>query len=524
MKKAKLFIFLLLLALLTLTVACGSGSSEDNLTENIIEPVEYEIHTDLVAPIITITLDDVLAAANLRRQNIFEPDMNAINALVYGRTPSVIDWERLFYAPSVQHLSTEEAIEDVMILFDLLKHWYGAYNYFGGDDVFLPLRDNILDSLTDNETVLTRSFSRQIQTALSEVIADNHFVFSGAQLGVNYNRFVWETPFDKTENGFRHRETGRYLAAIDGHNIDETLRLAVNEHGEFFYAPILLRPANHGAIYTVRFTFENGDENDITMTNRDSRHQVNTAPSLDFTDGIPIVSLKGHFPYPVATAWDEIFGFDPADGQQFLSFAEELRGEDAIIIDIRSNPGGDPWLSRIWLYTLMGHSIPRQLVSIGPQDMTPPEDFESLPHHWYLYFNPLDETTEFYETWIEIFDPFVQIDDYHLMEFLQNTPGFSNDTLIILLVDRFSGSASEVFTSHVLSMENTLVIGQNTVGALLTSAFFNLHLPNSGIPVVAGPTFFVHPEGQWQEGIGYAPDVWVIGDTLTAAFAILNNR
>jgi len=73
-------------------------------------------------------------------------------------------------------------------------------------------------------------------------------------------------------------------------------------------------------------------------------------------------------------------------------------------------------------------------------------------------------------------------------------------------------------------MENTLVIGQNTQGALLTSGSLELFLPNSGISLRMGSAMFFQEEGTWQEGIGFAPDVWVVGDALTAALAILNNQ
>jgi len=514
-----------------MTAACGSSPQDNDTTEydthieeNLTEIIQDDNLQEALSPITAITFNDVLATANQRRQNTFEPDMDRVHALIYGRDPSVIEWERLFYAPRAQAISTEEAIEDVMILFDLLKHWYAAYNYFGGDEVFLPVRDSVLDSISEMERVVTVMFSMMLHEALAEVITDNHFQFDGRTIGINNYRFVWETPFYKTENGFRHRDTDRYLVEIEGYNIDEVLRLAVNEYGEFFYVPVFMRPTEHGRIYGANFIFENGDEERIIMNDREVIFGQPPTPTLEFENDIPIVTMRGNMPFPVETAWDEVLGYNPAYGQLFLSFAEELRDEDVIIIDIRTNGGGSADLLRIWLYTLTESIIPVSGAVISTEGITPPDDMESLPALWYAYFNTSAESLEYFAFWQEVFDSSSELNDNHWLDFLQGDPTFINEALIILLVDRFAGSAAEVFTSHILNMENTLVVGQNTFGTLLTSYFMPLHLPNSGIPVIMGPLMIMHPENQWQEGIGYAPDVWVIGDALTAALAILNNR
>ena len=42
----------------------------------------------------------------------------------------------------------EDALEDVDTFFRLLQTTYGAYYYFGGDEVFLPIRDAVKEELT----------------------------------------------------------------------------------------------------------------------------------------------------------------------------------------------------------------------------------------------------------------------------------------------------------------------------------------------------------------------------------------
>ena len=72
------------------------------------------------------------------------------------------------------------------------------------------------------------------------------------------------------------------------------------------------------------------------------------------------------------------------------------------------------------------------------------------------------------------------------------------------------------------NMENTLVVGQNTGGALLSAGSMPIALPNSGISVTFSNAMYVHPANHFQEGKGFAPDVWVNGDALVAALGMLD--
>lgn len=99
------------------------------------------------------------------------------------------------------------------------------------------------------------------------------------------------------------------------------------------------------------------------------------------------------------------------------------------------------------------------------------------------------------------------------------------EQILIVLVDRITGSAGELFTDLAFNVQNTLVVGQNTFGTLTTSLSFpSLQMPNSGITLALGNCcLYFHPEGHFAEGVGFAPDVWVTGDALAAALAMLRN-
>ena len=489
MKMCKWFSFLVLIAMLTAMPSCGSS----------------------LAPVEPLTFDDVLEIANARRQTVHEKDMGMVYAMVEGRTPSAIEWERVIHSSRAGLISREEAMEDVVVLFDLLKHWYGAYKYFGGNAVFMPLRDSLIESLADRNDIVTLDFSLMVQDTLSQVIADNHFSFDGVAVGVSYNFFAWETPFVRSINGLRERDTDRYLLEVIGHELDEIFRLAVDDNGEFFYVAVVARHEDYGLMYSLSAVYEDGGVESVRLRNSSILSAPGRAhvPALVFKYDIPVVSMRGDFHLPFPCPYDSVPVLMPDNAALMLSFAEELRGQTNIIVDIRTNEGGNMGLPRMWLYRLMGEAVPSGRVFF---QAVYPMPYDGASSHLLDMFHTQGQEG----VW-------KFIGDYHVVEAL--TDRFVlNDVRIILLVDRFTVSAAEFFVGMVLNIENTLVIGQNTAGALLTNGGASMRLPNSGIPFRFGNGILVYREGDFREGIGYAPDVWVVGDALTAALAMLSGN
>ena len=64
----------------------------------------------------------------------------------------------------VDYLSLEQAREDLDIFFTLLRTTYGAYEYFGGDEVFEELKDEAIQRLEDSAG--TGSMLVRLATAL----------------------------------------------------------------------------------------------------------------------------------------------------------------------------------------------------------------------------------------------------------------------------------------------------------------------------------------------------------------------
>ena len=447
-------------------------------------------------------LDYALAHANQRRQAINQPTEDYITALMANHTPrGTVDLRELM-APRrhVPLMYAEAAIHDIELFFSLLQDIYGAYYYFGGDDVFLPLRDDIISQLHMQDIWRMIEFSGLLTEALSTIIADNHFIVGSQLIGVSTFFFEFGHAFEKGENGFRHVENGLYVTEVAGHNIDDVFRLAIGADGMLYYALVVTQPNTERLameMYDITVVFENGETLTETRASTRPRQLAHKTPSLRFEGDIPVVTIRS-MGYPDS----EVIGgvFCNIDANLFLSFADEIADAPVVIVDIRSNTGGNMTLSSMWLYNVLGKVVPHIFVPFGRDaDIIRPDELLAQ-------FFMSDEIVEKY--WM---DPFGQT--------------VENDQLVILLTDRFTASAGDAFAGQMLNIKNTLVIGQNTAGVLVANSLGSpIFLPNSGLPFQFGNAQVAYPQGHFAEGLGIAPDLWVSGDALTATLAMLTQN
>jgi C-terminal processing protease CtpA/Prc len=225
-------------------------------------------------------------------------------------------------------------------------------------------------------------------------------------------------------------------------------------------------------------------------------------------DNIPVITIRA-MNFEV-----ESFMGPPDDAILFLSFVEDLRDEPIIIVDARSNWGGNSVLPRKWLHIFTGEIVPQNHAIIGTSSYQTQAEMMADPENW------PEEAIQSLEDVITYLPLSPIGDDFTLIYFEDRI--VQNDQLLILLVDRFTSSAAESFADALFSMENTLIIGQNTSG---TFNFDTMPIPMclhlSGLQFIYGNLAIIHPEGHLIEGQGIAPDIWVHGDALWAVLRML---
>ncbi len=169
--------------------------------------------------------------------------------------------------------------------------------------------------------------------------------------------------------------------------------------------------------------------------------------------------------------------------EEILEGATKLKDESVAILDLRSNGGGSPQLVPKWLNEYSSNTVPSNRYVIDTKS------------------GKRENTRK--DNWVQ------------------------NDNLLIILVGKSSGSASELFLDYAYNLENILIVGENTRGALIGS-LSTIYLPNSVCEVNIGADgrLCILPEENdyFEELRGFYPDIWIpAGEAEEAAINLINN-
>ncbi len=98
-------------------------------------------------------------------------------------------------------IDKNKAVEDVEYLFSLLKFGYSGYEFFGGDSIFIPAKENILWSVIalDGDDVCVDKFLDIIYSELN-FIQDAHFDIGNYNL-CNYTKYYSSRKFTFHKDG-----------------------------------------------------------------------------------------------------------------------------------------------------------------------------------------------------------------------------------------------------------------------------------------------------------------------------------
>ena len=146
-------------------------------------PAPVQTPAPTPTPARSLELDGFLQEINARRRAVIE-DGEPLDITPW--TPDFSEQNDTFTQAELEVLTTPRELEQEPVLaqlqedaetfFTLLRTTYGAYEYFGGDEVFLPLRDQVLEELALEGRVLYRhTLQDLLYNVLSPVIRDGHF-------------------------------------------------------------------------------------------------------------------------------------------------------------------------------------------------------------------------------------------------------------------------------------------------------------------------------------------------------------
>lgn len=366
--------------------------------------------------------------------------------------------------PVSSALTRAQLLEDAETAFALLKSTYGAYDYFGGDAVFLPLRDAVKDALSDAGAPDTALLAELLYNALSPVVQDGHFTVDSRSLMEGHRQTMYYVPD---------------LYVDDPTSLDAAfLKPTVAEDGHIAYGFIALTA--HPDSLPERALI---GEEEVTLSWKAASPVGQNAknPYEQTTwEGLPVLQSRA------------MFGQTAKANAQLARFAAS--GPDwavypAFVFDVRSNPGGSDRYVMDWFAGFAGQAAQprRAFASRGSLAAARAFSFEQQPGSWSYFCSD---------------GVFVE-----------------NDSLIFLLQDADTASSGETAVEFLRSTDNVLILGSPTRGCALVPNNLTVYLPNSALPLYFGTGLHFTETMENRDGTGFLPDLWV--DPAEAESAVL---
>lgn len=431
------------------------------------------------------TMEEVLAEVNAEHQEVEKGTINA-SQYVGDLVNQDLRWSYYPKENTAEYdpekiLTQQQAIEDVTYLFDAFHDCYGPYEYFGGAEVFNAVEETIKAELETKETLTAADLERILLENLA-FIQDGHFnINNKSPYMIKIPFFFREVAFVKTEEGYQAID-GRKVESVEGYdNLDELMKRSISPEGKLVYYPVLLKdndpsirldlPQSCNETLIVHYT------NKTTQELKAEPFQIYSETFLKTPEEYQVVTSRQNGEIPVF----QFNEFDLDYEEEISEGAKVLKKAPIAILDLRSNRGGSALIAEDWISK---------------------------------YANTLVLMNR-------------KIIDTKTGEFLRNEEDkwIENPNMLIILSGKYSASASEMLIDCAYNLENVLIIGENTMGALLGGQGSTC-LPSSAVKVGVGNGLMsLQTEGDYFEELrGFYPDIWVpAGEAEELAVKLIEN-
>lgn len=375
--------------------------------------------------------------------------------------------------------SVEEAKEDTELFFRTLRYAYGAYYYWGGQEVFNKAEKQVYEALDKytKDQITKYDFGNILNEATSFII-DSHYTINGLnQATSNSVKHVYYF----TEDEYYEKDDIGYFMVIDDKKwyVEEDKLIdsisicpTIVENGNMYYTQRQF--AAKDSIFAQTYTyFTDGVNEKYALTNwqrctpfaKTSMHEA--AVKLIRENGIAYIAVRN---------FEEEHD---AELQNFIKTGIEASKAKAVILDLRSNGGGLSTYCEKWYKNFTGHDVEMKRVRSSRYNTLSEKNHCSLG---------------------------MEKSNYSITngKFLD-----SNNIPVFVLIDENCGSSGEIMTNVMRTLSNVTVIGSNTYGCDFCGDLQYYHLPNSGIIISFGTSLTFYNNMEDNDGIGYLPDIWV---------------
>lgn len=446
----------------------------------------------------------LLWEVNREHSAIHKPSVDFTTILPTDRKEIVADFALEEYAGDVQNydgdtiLTYGQVVEDMEVLFSALKATYGPYEYFGGDSAFLAAKAAVLADCVQSNPLNSRLVTQSLQKHLS-FVADGHFTINGQAAGQPVVPYLYtQVAYTKANDGFHRLDDDRLVMWVEGcDNLWQLFARSFSDSGEIVYYPRVLAPLGEDwTEYPEDLVVHYADgSSDIVTTKayQSCYDKSERVVDLHYNQGIPVIFARNMY-------FDEATGDEW--GRKFLDYAEAVKNEPVVIMDLRSNGGGNSLLPAKWLEIYCGKILPSNHIGLKywtEADLLAYDADKDNPYY------------ASYDTFMR-YEPMTAYNAQYSQTGLLNDAFVPNDQLLVILTGKNTASAAEIFVDLAHNLGNTLIVGENTYGVGISNAYTTIVLPNSNIAVQLGTDLTLYPDGYFPEFVGIKPDIWTDGD------------
>lgn len=482
MKKSGLLSLSLVFALLAgCAPAAGSPAPDPIPTESATALTPAPEPTPTSAPEPTPTPEPVdftefLAGVNAARKAVAAQE-ESIDISAYtldfheqNHTFTEEEMERLTTAHEPKaDLTLEDVLDDVDTFFLLLQTTYGAYYYFGGDDVFLPIRDAVKEKLAaavasdpwdrEDAPYLCEKLESILYKDLSPVLVDGHF---------SIGRYAPRNTFAK----YMYYVPDLYLDSMEGAENPDYLKPTIGPDGRICYWYAALSHDGSDLPGTL-------DGNSLKWQQALRTSSNGDAPAFSESEweGIPVLTSRS------MSTQGESADADEQALQRLAGCGGEYAGSPLLIFDLRDNGGGSDQYIMGWFQDWAGTSNPTRGAATHRYSQL---SCRIMGNDYY--------PAEYMGTW---------------GRFYRRGTWAERSGPVFVLQDKGVASSGETAVEFFRMAADTLFVGGPTAGMALVPNNLTLYLPHSGLSCYFGTGLIFCETDENRDGVGFLPDLWV---------------
>lgn len=401
-------------------------------------------------------------------------------------------------------ISYNEAKEDVEHLFKLLRNSYGPYQYFGGDEVFNAAKTKILNWLEGKESIKCNELNIVMIRNL-KFLQDKHFFLGAGKTAKVMESYKFNDYdfYEGNEGFFRIKDNKKqYIKSIDGNNdINSFMKVTINKDGKLVYTIGWQKefPANspqdsNPISVSVQFSGDKKDiEEKLTLMPQGKVKDMGKPYDYFVKDNVPVIKYRSFLKDSNGSTIEK----------DFIETANKVKDYPVFMLDLRGALGGVMNSPNEWMKKYFGQTPEHRGASVN------------------VYTKLLEEYLKkrMNSPWSD--EP---IENEFYVNKVESSGRVKNNRTVFVLVDKYNASSAELFLLKLLNCDNVVLVGNNSLGAVISLNICEYKLINSKMSVDLGYILNITEYGDNIDGKGLEPDIWVDpNEALEKVQSLINN-